>query len=154
MHTAFFFQVGMFPCTHPGCGMTLKSKQGYQHHMQRHSGIYYYHCPYCNKGFSASKNLKDHLRTQHTGLQGFHCNMCRQEFDTVHKLKQHLDKNSCNQQVINRKNNLIPLTSFWHWMLSIWLSYFVKLYATLIGVCFSQMWWQHVAPYYKRYFCK
>ena len=92
-----FFQTSTsgFRCTHPGCRSTFSSRSGFQMHMKRHSGVYLYNCPYCNKGFSATKNIKEHFRMSHTGLFGFHCMRCRQEFQNMQQLKTHLELNNC-----------------------------------------------------------
>ena len=84
-----------YHCNHPGCEATFRTQLGFKRHQMRHDGIYQYHCPYCNKGLHATKNIKDHLCSQHTGLFGFHCNKCRKEFETVHLLKTHLEQTNC-----------------------------------------------------------
>ena len=90
-----FQGIGRYPCSHPGCGAVLNFEKNYHQHMKRHLGIYPYHCPYCNKGLSATGQMKYHLKSQHTGLMGFHCNKCRQEFRHVRQLKFHLEQNNC-----------------------------------------------------------
>ena len=85
-----------FHCSHPGCNAMLKTKWSYQQHMKRHSGIYIYQCPYCEKGLNATKDIKHHLKSYHTGLWGFHCNKCQQDMNNVHHLKSHLQENSCS----------------------------------------------------------
>ena len=82
-------------CSHTGCSATFTTQQGHSRHMKRHSGVYTYQCPYCNKGFSSTNGIKYHLRSKHTGLVGLHCNKCRQEFESVHQLKEHLEANNC-----------------------------------------------------------
>ena len=83
-------------CTLPGCGAILKYKSNYTKHMKKHQGIHPYHCPYCNKGLSATNRTKEHLMKKHTGLWGFHCNKCSEDFKTLNLLKMHLQQNSCS----------------------------------------------------------
>ena len=96
----FLFQAlvggGGYPCTYPGCGAILKFKTNFAPHMRKHLGIYQYYCPYCNKGLSATNDIKKHLRIHHTGLYGYHCNKCKKEFENVHRLKDHLAQKSCS----------------------------------------------------------
>ena len=82
-------------CPHEGCYAMFSSSRGLQLHKERHKGNYQYHCPYCNKGLSATRDVKLHLKSLHTGLLGFHCNKCSQEFSSVRLLKQHLDAEGC-----------------------------------------------------------
>ena len=97
---------GPFPCTFPGCGAVFNHKSNRHHHMKRHQGIYAYQCPYCNKGLSATNDIKHHLKSHHTGLWGFHCIRCGTEFKNVHKLKAHLAENNCSGQTLADINNL------------------------------------------------
>ena len=75
--------------------MTIKTKCGFQQHMGKHSGIFPYNCPYCNKGINNTQRLKGHLKKHHTGLLGYHCIKCMIEFDNIHQLNNHLSDNSC-----------------------------------------------------------
>ena len=88
-----------YHCTFGGCGACLSTRRGFQMHMKRHLGIYQYQCPYCNKGLSATNDIKYHLRSEHTGMFGIHCNLCRQEFDNVRLLKAHLEANVCQPNI-------------------------------------------------------
>ena len=88
----------MLPCGHPGCSAVLTSRWSYTQHMKRHSGIFQYQCPYCDKGFSCTNGIKYHCKSDHTGLFGFHCNKCGQEFDKVKVLKCHLAQNMCSNE--------------------------------------------------------
>ena len=105
LHCVFcFFQNtdrAYFRCEHVGCGSTFASIRGYQQHVKRHSGIYQYPCPYCNKGFSATINLKKHLRLEHTGMLGFHCTRCGEEFQNLNRLRNHLQFGNCTQKENN-----------------------------------------------------
>ena len=85
-----------YRCTFPGCNTTVKTRQGFLYHVQRHQGIYPYRCPYCNKGMNGTSHVKEHITKHHTGLVGYHCNKCRQDFRSVRDLKIHLDENSCS----------------------------------------------------------
>ena len=87
---------GSFACTYPGCGAVFRHRTGCYTHMRRHRGIYLYHCPYCNKGLSATRDIKYHLRKYHTGLLGYHCVTCKQEFKNVKMLKLHLEQKKCS----------------------------------------------------------
>ena len=84
-----------YQCGHPGCVATFASRVGYRQHLNRHAGIYQYHCPYCNKGLNGTKDIKHHLKSTHTGMFGFHCIHCTKECASVHVLKYHLDNNAC-----------------------------------------------------------
>ena len=72
------------------CNESLTTLQGYRYHVQRHSGVYPYYCPYCGKGVSCTKDMKTHLKARHTGVSGFSCLACRGQYDTVHQLTAHL----------------------------------------------------------------
>ena len=102
----FLFQL-IYVCSHPGCGAKSNKKWNHLQHMKRHLGIYQYQCPYCNKGLSATRDIKRHLKNMHTGLFGFHCVTCRQEFETIHLLKAHVEKLDC-QNVATTENVLNP----------------------------------------------
>ena len=91
-----FFQVSsVYKCTHPGCAATFITRSGYLMHIKRHSGVYFYNCPYCQKGMSSTNVVKKHLKAAHTGKLGYHCNRCQEEFLNVHILKSHLQQNVC-----------------------------------------------------------
>ena len=74
------------------CSESLTTLQGYRYHIQRHSGLYPYYCPYCNKGISCTKDMKTHLKAKHTGVRGFTCMICRQEWQSVHELTAHVQQ--------------------------------------------------------------
>jgi len=50
-----------------------------------------YLCPYCDRTFAASNNLRGHLVT-HTGVREFCCTLCGQQFGYKHHLKKHAEK--------------------------------------------------------------
>ena len=74
------------------CGRGFKYKPNLVIHERTHKGVYPYHCPYCNKGESATANLKSHMKRFHTGIEAFMCIHCKLEFKNVKQLKQHLDE--------------------------------------------------------------
>ena len=90
-----------YHCPYEGCVAKFTTQLGYVRHKNRHEGIYPYHCPYCNNGYSATKNVKEHLKLQHTGMYGFHCVKCHKEFEKVQLLKSHLAQNTC----VKKENN-------------------------------------------------
>ena len=65
---------------------------GCRYHVQRHAGIYPYHCPYCDKGLACTNDVRHHLRVKHTGKLGFHCIRCGLEFQSVKLLKKHIEE--------------------------------------------------------------
>jgi uncharacterized Zn-finger protein len=65
--------------------------------MNMHAGIYAYPCKFCGKGFSDSKNLKEHLPL-HTNINYFHCRLCGEQFRYHWKMKFHMSKEHGTQQ--------------------------------------------------------
>lgn len=86
------------------CARSFKYKPNLLVHEKTHLGLYPYYCPYCNKGESATSNLKSHMRRYHTGVEGFLCNRCNMDFSHVRYLKRHLDE-GCSG-TMNREQNL------------------------------------------------
>ena len=67
----------------------MTSRQGLQYHMNKHRGIYPYYCPYCQKGFMATSNVKYHM-TEHVATQDFVCKECRGMLPDLKSLTNHL----------------------------------------------------------------
>ena len=79
------------------CGASFRYKSNLTKHERKHSGIFQYYCPYCQKGESATANLKNHLKKYHTGVETFRCIHCGLDLSSVHGLKQHLEECTCKK---------------------------------------------------------
>ena len=47
-------------------------------------------CRYCQKTFTITQSLKQHIRTVHEGQKDFICGQCSKSFTTSKNLKQHM----------------------------------------------------------------
>jgi len=54
-----------------------------------HSNITPYHCPYCEKLFKTSSDLKRHVHI-HTGAKLYSCSHCSEHFTHIIQLKRHM----------------------------------------------------------------
>ncbi|XP_062821268.1 putative transcription factor Ovo-like 1 [Anolis carolinensis] len=60
-------------------------------HLKCHSQVKRHLCPYCNKGFNDTFDLKRHVRT-HTGVRPYKCDLCDKAFTQRCSLESHLKK--------------------------------------------------------------
>ena len=81
-------------CEYEGCPQGFKTKSALKRHYLVH-GIKPYHCPYCRKHLSTSKELTEHAFT-HTGGKPFVCDHegCNKLFKKPGKLALHKKKHS------------------------------------------------------------
>ncbi len=69
------------------CGKTFGSYMGLKFHSSKHTGLFRFNCPQCNKGFNRIEQFQSHMN-MHDG-QGFVCLRCKKVFLHKTKLMQH-----------------------------------------------------------------
>ncbi len=74
----------------PTCHKSFTSDWGFRVHMNRHRGIFPYHCRFCQKGMLCKVNLVEHER-QHTG-ERLQCPHCDARFTTGRSLTYHVKR--------------------------------------------------------------
>ncbi|XP_063688811.1 zinc finger protein 260-like [Bolinopsis microptera] len=80
-----------YKCTH--CDKTFTRSNNLQEHLRTHTGSRPYVCSYCDKSFARSSILHIHMRT-HTKIKPFQCSVCPAAFSHSNSLQAHLRRHT------------------------------------------------------------
>ena len=83
--------------------MELQQKDIIQSQDKKPSTSKEFHCSYCTKGFTVSKNLVRHVKVVHHNVRPFSCEDCKKAFASKQELVGH-SKKRCKSGSIPKKN--------------------------------------------------
>merc|ERR1711860_174737 len=80
------------------CQICGKVVQRMDLHMKVHSEFKPFKCELCNKAFTYSSRLSNHIRTTHTGTKPFKCKLCDKRFSQLSNLSSHMQTHAGSRQ--------------------------------------------------------
>lgn len=72
------------------CDKNFTTIAGLKYHLNTHTGVKAFSCPFCIKKFTANVNLNAHIRIVHSTLKPHKCEQCAQTFAAINHLKRHI----------------------------------------------------------------
>ena len=91
----------LFSCDE--CDFTSKQKQAIKsHRLWKHTeDNKKFNCDFCQKGFVAKKDHKDHIESVHLGVKNYKCELCESEFYDKWNLQKHMKNHLADEDKLN-----------------------------------------------------